>query len=121
MSRPRRKIEDPTSHNVVRRGVRWEPGARWLLVRARGLAELPHKEDTREQGLIPKRKRKRHTGSGTKPTPAQVEEERSCALLEITQLTSNPFATLRESPGSDSERRDHSDSGSSNLGPPLTP
>ncbi|KAJ1149910.1 hypothetical protein NDU88_002709 [Pleurodeles waltl] len=75
-----------------------------------GLAEPPHKEDTVAQWLTPKRKRKCRTGLGTKPTPDQVEEERSRALLETTQLPSNPFATLQESPDSDPERRDHSDS-----------
>ncbi|KAJ1166204.1 hypothetical protein NDU88_006612 [Pleurodeles waltl] len=86
-----------------------------------GLAEPLHKEESVEQWLTPKKKCKHHTGSGTKPTPAQVEEERSRELLKTTQLSSNPFVTLRESQDSDSEQRAHSDSESSNQGPPLTP
>ncbi|KAJ1156002.1 hypothetical protein NDU88_008727 [Pleurodeles waltl] len=100
------------------------PEDAWMWAHAKGFVE-PHSGDPPEGiWLTPQPRRKKRTGGKMRPSRAQAAVGQAQAVLEATQLSSNPYAALHDGKVSDSDSSMGRASGSmvpSSLGPEVTP
>ncbi|KAJ1141568.1 hypothetical protein NDU88_007896 [Pleurodeles waltl] len=100
------------------------PKDAWMCLHAKGLIKS-HREDPLEgTWLTPQRWRKKRSGIKMRPSKVQVAEGQAQALIEATQITSNPYTSRCDDKAFDSDSSMGRSSESTvplMLGPEVTP